>query len=160
MLNANSLHAGGLQSNSLTHRASEAQDARVDMTAMIDLVFMLNIYFLVTSLVNALAEIDLPAAKHVVAANLEESVILTVVAMADGSPAQVYLGDGDAARLLPGGDEEASIAEAVESGKIAGKKHVVIKAERRVPLREISRVANAAASEEMSLNLAVMEKDR
>jgi biopolymer transport protein ExbD len=160
MLHASSLHGASLTSESLSHRAPQAIDARVDMTAMIDLVFMLNIYFLVTSLVNVLAEIDLPAAKHVVAADLDRSIILTVIAVADGSSAQIYLGEGKAARLIPQGDEEASIAEAVEAGKIAGKNSVVIKAERRVPLREISRVANAAAAEEITLNLAVMEKDQ
>ena len=53
-------------------------DARFDVTAMVDLVFMMNIFFLVTWVEMALAEIDLPTARHCAAADKEESVVLTI----------------------------------------------------------------------------------
>ena len=44
----------------LVPRKSLADDARFDVTAMVDLVFMMNIFFLVTWAEMARAEIDLP----------------------------------------------------------------------------------------------------
>ena len=54
-------------------------DANFDVTAMIDLVFMMNIYFLVTTLGAAAGELNLPAAKHCVAADRETSVMVVRV---------------------------------------------------------------------------------
>ena len=76
----------GLEADPLFAEKAPEQDATVDMTAMIDLVFMLNIFFLVTSIVASLAEIDLPAARHVVAADLETSVVFTVLVDRPGKP--------------------------------------------------------------------------
>ena len=50
-----------------------AEEARFDITAMIDLVFMMNIFFLVTTVAAALAELDLPPARHAVAAELDDA---------------------------------------------------------------------------------------
>ena len=47
------------------------------MTPMVDLVFMMNIYFMVTWLTAALAEIDLPAASHC-RDQLDEAVVVTI----------------------------------------------------------------------------------
>ncbi|MBX3414775.1 MAG: biopolymer transporter ExbD [Pirellulales bacterium] len=129
------------------------------MTAMIDLVFMLNIFFLVTSLVTALAEVDLPAAKHVVAADMESATTITILSAGGGADGQVYLGEDKESRLIPQLDEEVSISTAVTTGLAAGKELVVIKAERRVPLRVVSRVAAAASIDGVRLHLAVMELD-
>ena len=68
-------------------------DARFDVTAMVDLVFMMNIFFLVTWVDMALAEIDLPAARHCAAADKEESVVLTIT-----KGPRVYLGDAQRRR--------------------------------------------------------------
>lgn len=150
-----------LGSNGFFASRRAEQDATVDMTAMIDLVFMLNIFFLVTSIVTTLAEIDLPAAKHVIAADPETSVVFTILLDQPGRPPRVYLGDAtDESKLLPADSQEEAIAAASEAGHREGKTAVIIKAEKAVPLRDIARIANIATSVEgMTLNLAVMEKD-
>ena len=51
------------EDNPLVKRRPIHDEAKFDITAMIDLVFMMNIFFLVTSVTAALAEIDLPAAR-------------------------------------------------------------------------------------------------
>ncbi len=160
MLEANALVPleSGLQS--MVARAPLAAETRVDMTAMIDLVFMMNIFFLVTTLVATLAEIDLPAAKHVTAADPETSVVLTVVAGEGDSRPRVYLGDGVSGDPLPEAQQDERIAAHVEAQLREGKTAVIIKAERDVSVREIARIAASATSVEgTKLNLAVMERD-
>lgn len=159
LLDADSLLAGGMTLAPISAKRAEG-DARVDMTAMIDLVFMMNIFFLVTSLVAALAEIDLPAAKHVVAADLETSVVLTVMNNPDGGRPLVYVGDGAGGDPLPGLQQDSAIRTVVETQIREGKTAVVIKAEKDVPLREIARIASDAAGDDgVKIHLAVMEKD-
>jgi len=69
-------------------RKQLVDDARFDVTAMVDLVFMMNIFFLVTWPKCARAEIDLPTARHCTAAQKEQSIVFTVL---KGTPAVVYL---------------------------------------------------------------------
>ena len=52
------------EENVLVPHKPLVDDARFDVTAMVDLVFMMNIFFLVTWVETALAEIDLPTARH------------------------------------------------------------------------------------------------
>ena len=69
-------------------------DAEFDITAMIDLVFMMNIYFLVTFITAALGEINLPAANHAVPLDADKATVITVLAGPDWKTVFVYLGDG------------------------------------------------------------------
>lgn len=136
------------------------EDTEFDITPMIDLVFMMNIYFLVTAVVSTGAEIDLPKANHVSALDGDTAVVITVVAGVDGRTVQVYLGDGaKGAPITDPADQEARIAEYIEQAQAAGKRAVLIKAEQRVSLREIGRIAGAATLDGMSLHLGVTEKD-
>ena len=59
---------GPLESDALLGRKPHEETPEFDITAMVDLVFMMNIYFLVTFITVALAEINLPTASHVRAA--------------------------------------------------------------------------------------------
>jgi hypothetical protein len=47
----------------------------------------------------------------------------------------------------------------VEKGVAADKKNVLIKAEKKVRLRELFRISTAAAAAGVKLHVAVMEKD-
>lgn len=159
-LDTSQLTPAGTQLDGLVRHKPAAQGAHVDMTAMIDLVFMLNIFFLVTSLVAGLAEIDLPAAKHVVAADLDNSVVLTVVTGREGGRPTISMNDGTGAKPLAEADQDQHITAEVERQLREGKKAVIIKAEKKIPLRDIARIAAAATTiEGTRLNLAVMEKD-
>src|SRR5262245_12155256 len=68
--------------------------AEFDITAMVDLVFMMNIYFLVTFVTAAFGEINLPAANHSVALDGDKAVVITALAGTDATSIVVYLGDG------------------------------------------------------------------
>jgi hypothetical protein len=72
----------------------------------------------------------------------------------------VAVGEGDEAVALGKTEEQADqIAAAVEQGVSAGKDKVLIKAERKVRLGDLFRVATAAAADGASLHVAVVESD-
>jgi biopolymer transport protein ExbD len=135
-------------------------DGHFDITAMIDLVFMMNIFFLVTTVTAALSEIDLPAAKHVSAVEADEAVFVTIVPDFEADSVTVNIGDATTGQAIsePAAQEQA-IREAVETGVADGKTMVVLKAEKKVRLREMARLSSAASAEGVQLNLAVLEKE-
>jgi biopolymer transport protein ExbD len=149
------------EENLLAARKPLVDDARFDITAMVDLVFMMNIFFLVSWIGAALAEIDLPAARHCVATDADTSTVLTVKGSAGETPS-IYVGDARPGGEINAGEVEQRISEAVEAGMRdrEGKTTVLIKAERDVCLRDVARIAGlATALKGVKLNLAVMEKD-
>jgi len=133
----------------------------MDITPMIDVTFLLLIFFLVTSTVPDPSKVvHLPPARHGAAVNPRTSVIITVAERGGPGPALVYLGDGKAGAPLPDdpASQEALVTRAVREGFAEGRSTVLIKAERGVKHREVSRVATAAAEVEgIQLHLAVLE---
>ncbi len=132
--------------------------AHFDITAMVDLVFMMNIFFLVTWIGAAMVEIDLPAARHASATTPESSIIVTVKAGTGAGEPQVILDDGQEITLR---ETDHRLKAAVEEGMRKGKDTLLIKAERNVLLRDVVLVgASLQAVEGMKLRLAVMEKNK
>ena len=134
----------------------------MDITPMIDITFLLLIFFLVASVPDYQKAVRLPGARHGKGVSEHTSVIVSVFHRGGKGPAEVYLGDGRSGERLPddpkGQDEQ--ITQAVQEGFDHGKPTVLIKAERDVKHREVSRVAAAAARVEgVNLCLAVMEID-
>ena len=151
---------GGDFSQGLLPRRSRTENADFDITAMIDLVFMMNIYFLVTFLGAATGALALPSASHGRALNADSAVIITVAAGKDFGSVEVFIGDGkDGTPIVEPVDQEERVAAAVEAGTAAGKTAVILKAEKNVRLREMRRISAAAAQEGVTLHMAVMEKD-
>lgn len=152
--------ASSLDDNPLVPRRPAHDEAKFDITAMIDLVFMMNIFFLVTTVTAALAEIDLPTAKHCAAADRDTAILITILTSPDRGPGRVIIGDADDGKPLPEGDEEQAVRAAVEAGVRADKKTVLIKAEKGVRLRDVSRIGSlAVAVPGTDLKLAVVEKE-
>ena len=153
------LGGGGLDASPLVPRRPLVDEARVDITAMIDLVFMMNIFFLVTTVTAALAEVNLPAARHCAPADRDNSVIITLLAASDRGPAIVSVEDSKA-DLTDIDAQERAIREAVEVGVRANRNIVLLKAEKGVRLRDVSRVGAVAVSVPgTELRLAVIEKE-
>jgi len=134
----------------------------LDITPMIDITFLLLIFFLVASVPDYQKAVRLPGARHGKGVSEQNSVIVSVFERGGKGPAEVYLGDGRSGQRLPDTPkaQEERITQAVEQGLAAGKPTVLIKAERDVKHREVSRVAAAAGRvENIKLHLAVMEID-
>jgi biopolymer transport protein ExbD len=144
----------------LVKRKPMHDDAEFDITAMIDLVFMMNIYFLVKFLTVAMGGQDLPTATHVAALDADTAQIITLVGSLDGESITVYLGErqtGDAVVDLE--QQNDRVREYVEQGLAVGKADVLIKAERKVRLGDYFRIATAASIEGVKLHDAVVEKE-
>lgn len=129
---------------------------------MIDITFLLLIFFLVTSTPDEDTAIKLPEALHGDAVSQLESVVFTV-AQGDGRVAPVYAADGKIEESLLSEDEEqrdAAIQKAVEAGLAENKSNVIVKADRGVAYRHVaSVVASVSRVEGANLHLAVLDTD-
>lgn len=145
----------------LRPRRSEVEDPHFDITAMVDLVFMMNIFFLVTWVGAAMAEIDLPTARHCVAVDPEQTLIVTVLSGPDRQTPVIYLGEvRSSAKPIDPAEIDETVRAAVEKFAADGKHTVLIKAEKQVQVQHTARVATAAqAVEGTKVNLAVVEKE-
>lgn len=137
-------------------------EASFDITAMIDLVFMMNIFFLVTMVTTALDELDLPAAKNCVPVDEETAVVISLLkGITPSDDARVFLGDGDNGEQLGTLDEqEHRIRTVVEESMAAGVNTVLIKAERSVSLDDVARTGRIVATiPKLELKFAVVESN-
>src|SRR4051812_12794346 len=161
-MESSSFSFGESGSDQLFSRRLDPEPPEFDITAMVDLVFMMNIYFLVTFVTVALGELNLPTAKHVTALDADSAVILTVARSLDGKSIVLYIGDGAKTEpITETAQQEKRVQEAVEQGKAAGKTDVLLKAERKVHESDVYRLAIAAASVEgMKFNVGVLESDK
>lgn len=135
-------------------------EARFDITAMIDLVFMLNIFFLVTTVAAAVSEMDLPVVRNTVATDTDTAVVVALTRGEDGTTA-LYLGEQpDRGGIIDPDEQTRRVREAVEEGRRADKRVVLVKAERAVKLRDVQRVGSAATEVPgVELRMAVIEKE-
>lgn len=155
-----SIHAGEEKPLAPRRRFAEVDD--MDITPMIDVVFLLLIFFMVAGTLDQAAAVDLPPARHGVGVSERSSVIITVAGGGAGVPAEVFIGGDKAGERLAAdlSQQEQSIREAVEQGLLEGRSSVLIKAERTTPFGDTMRVATAAAAVDgAQLNVAVLEED-
>lgn len=151
------------QSARLLRPRKKLEEAEMDITPMIDCTFLLLIFFLVSSKMNAGEMVDLPPARHGSVAIVKESIILTVT-KGEGDIPNVYKGDTtDVASLLDSTTlavQETSIQAYVEEEvqNDPTKVNVLIKAERGLKHRDVTRVARAAGEADVpQLYVAVLE---
>lgn len=134
----------------------------MDITPMIDITFLLLIFFLVTSTPDEDTAIVLPEALHGDAVSQLESTVFTV-AQTGIDVAPVYAADGKIAKaLLPeeASAREAAILEEVRAGLAENKPNVIIKADRGVAYRHVAAVvASVSKAEGIQLHLAVTDTD-
>lgn len=134
-------------------------DTEMDITPMIDITFLLLIFFLVTSKMTAEETPPLPKARHGLVVPAKESVII-VMKRGDGAKAEIKKSNGDPFST-EAEQQTAEITEYVSQGIDAGKKHVIIRAEGSVRHGEINRVCKAISEslgEGEVINIAVMEE--
>jgi biopolymer transport protein ExbD len=135
-------------------------DNEMDITPMIDITFLLLIFFLVAARLDQDTPVELPLARWGTAVSVKSSVIITM-AQGSGESAEVYTGDGKAAdRLLDARDLEAqssAITQYVEEQLADGKQNVLIKAEKAVRHRDVARISRAVGQAGKDLYVAVLE---
>ena len=75
--------------------ARHVDDVELDITPMIDVTFLLLIFFIVTSTMQTQVDLDVPAAKHGVGVPSRQATIVTIRAgESSGDPPVIILGDG------------------------------------------------------------------
>jgi biopolymer transport protein ExbD len=143
-------------------RERETIDSEMDITPMIDCVFLLLIFFIVCSTMDEQSPIELAKARHGKGVSERDSIIISVGSGGVDS-APVYLADDMSGEPLAGNPEQQreAIREAVEREKVEeGKKDVLIKADRNVAHRDVAHVIKGVSQVEgISLHLAVFEAD-
>lgn len=137
-------------------------DTEMDITPMIDVTFLLLIFFLVASKMEESAKVDLPPARAGTEVNAAEAIDI-IVRKGKGEEAQVLRVDGSP---FTSGDlqkQEEEIGEYIEAG-LAGttpftapKKYIVVRAEGEVREGEVHRVMEAIgrATEDRSDDKAI-----
>lgn len=134
-------------------------DDELDITPMIDITFLLLIFFIVSSKMNAEQTVDLPKARHGGAISAKESAIILMRRGTD--LAEVVKADGT--KFSSDVEQQnAEITDYVQQELDSGKKFVVVKAEGSVRHGEVSRVVSAISEsleDGAMINIAVMEQD-
>ena len=140
-------------------------DAEMDITPMIDITFLLLIFFLVASKMDPSAQVTLPKASYGMPIPEKDSVVLIIT---PGSADNVLVAGADGTEFSKDpADQERQIAEYVENGfngakQFSGKPktQVLLKADPTVKHKEIARISMAIVKSSVkvpSLNIAVLE---
>lgn len=134
-------------------------DAEADMTPMIDMTFLLLIFFIVTQATAERSPVELPLAKHGKGVSESQATVIVVAEGESNQPASVHLGDSLEQPLPAALDQQAAaIRQYVEAGLGENRQDVILKAGRGVHHRDVSRVAAAAGEVEgIRIHLAVLE---
>ena len=122
---------------------SDIVDENLDLTPMVDVVFQLMTFLLLTYQASAEPAVNMPEARTGVGIEDTESIVLTVTPPdAPDGPANVYEGlELNPERRLTGPD---AIRLAVEQGLATGKRRVVVQADGDVPYGEVLRITGEA----------------
>ena len=129
--------AGGLRGK---RRGGGEEEDDLDITPMIDVTFLLLIFFMVTSTMQPENALKIPPAKMGVGVQTDDAIVVTV--FNDNGTPGVYLSD---AKRENGPVPAEQVSGYVEQ---SGKPIVIIKADRKVPFTAVEEVARAAAEVE------------
>lgn len=121
-----------------------APDGELDITSLIDCVFLLLIFFMVTSTMTGEKELDVPPARLSMNSQMDGATMLFIVADPSGGTAQIFIGDGEAPVALE------VVRQTIEAAtqQVPPKMHVIINAERAVKSGFVQEVARTITSVE------------
>lgn len=136
-------------------------DADMDITPMIDITFLLLIFFLVASRMDPGVTLTLPEAQHGTAVTTKNSAVLSLKAT-DGDRADLYEGEVltpehrlESADLV---EEESAIVAYIQQQFSEGKQQVLLRAEKSVKHRDVHRVMTAVGKVDgAKIYIAVLE---
>lgn len=135
-------------------------DDEMDITPMIDITFLLLIFFLVASTPDKQTSIELPEAKTGSPVSQLTSTVFTIGEGGLDTP-PLYQADGkiEEARMSDDPDKRKSeVKAAVEEGMREQKMDAIIKADKSVKARSVNEVVKfISQAEGISIHLAVLE---
>jgi biopolymer transport protein ExbD len=139
----------------------QLEDTEMDITPMIDITFLLLIFFLVASKMDESTAVTLPITDTGINIPVKESVIITVAEGKSDETAAVYKGDGiSAGNEIPYPDVDSLVTGIVDYVKAEtendpNKKWVLIQGAGGVKYKHVNEVAKAAANNEQITNMGV-----
>ena len=113
-------------------------DEELDITPMIDVTFLMLIFFMVASTMQGTPDLPVPPAKAGVGVDQASTVVLTL--LQTGGQPSIHLGDGPGAPV----GELNEVADFVSRGVAEQKPHVVLKADRDLAAGFVEQVAKEA----------------
>ncbi len=118
-------------------------DEELDLTPLIDVAFLLQIFFMVTSTIAMAAAIVMPEAKHGIAPKLTKAITMTIYHTENGP--ELYLADGKGRN---GVAQLTDIPGYVQEELAKGNNLILIKADLAVASGYVEDVARTASQVE------------
>ncbi len=135
-------------------RRRSGSDADLDITPMIDVTFLLLIFFMVTSTMTPTRDVNVPVAEYGVGVSAGDSTIITVKSPEGNAQPVIELGE-DSGEF--GSLEE--IAPFIGREAAEGRTQVIIKADRDAPHGFVQQVAQQVTSVEgVQMSYGVKDK--
>ncbi len=141
--------------SSKRHRDLPEEDDEINITAMIDIVMLLLIFFMITSKLQESSTLQVPTAEHGIEIPVDQSLVVSVYQRED-SP-EIYLTSGQQEN---GPVDYDSLRGFIRTGITEGRKNVIIKADRNIPsgfVEEVSKVI-AEVDPELKFYLGVIDR--
>ena len=136
-------------------RKRSEYDAELDITPMIDVTFLLLIFFMVTSTMQPDEALDIPTSVHGLGVEANSAILITISA---GEPPLINLVEDKNQT-----EDPATVGPYVQSRMQQGRKHVIIKAERLVRhgfVQKVTREANAVIKEFEGARFSIAVEDK
>ena len=136
-------------------RKRATTEAELDITPMIDVTFLLLIFFMVTSTMDPEEALDVPPALHGLGVAADAAIIIVVT---QGDPPGIHSPD----KTLMTNDPE-NVGPYVEQRVQAGSREVIIKAERQVKtgfVQKVPRQVHNVISEFPDARFSIAVEDR
>ena len=140
--------------NAFSRKRSES-DADLDITPMIDVTFLLLIFFMVTSTMQPDEVLDIPTSVHGLGVEANSAILITISA---GEPPMINLVEDNNKTEDPG-----TVGPYVQQRMQQGRKHVIIKAERLVQhgfVQKVTREANTVIKEFDGAKFPIATEDK
>lgn len=133
-----------------TNKDRGGSDTDLDITPMIDVTFLLLIFFMVTSTMQSTQDLDIPAVSHGVGQESEQTATLIVKGPASpGEDPVIVFESGREATLE---EVQPEVERQMEKGVL----HTIIKADGKVPygfVQEVIRAVNEVEGAEFSIGV-------
>ena len=132
-----------------------SNDADLDITPMIDVTFLLLIFFMVTSTMKPDEVLDIPTSVHGLGVEANSAIQITISA---GEPPMINLVEDQ--NLT---DDPEMVGPYVKAGLDGGSRHVIIKAERLVRhgfVQKVTREANNVIKEYDGAKFSIAVEDK
>ena len=136
-------------------KKKKTEDADLDITPMIDVTFLLLIFFMVTSTMQPDEALDIPTSVHGLGVEANSAILITISA---GDPPLINLVEDKNHT-----EDPETVGPYVQSRMQQGRKHVIIKAERLVRhgfVQKVTREANAVIKEFEGARFSIAVDDK